>query len=367
MDVSTKVLIFVLMSASLAFFADGRSTRLAELVELNGKPVEFNGEPVEFNDEPAHDDGNDIDDDEEDEEDEDEYHGDAKREKREMTFDKNNFKIQIGEPGCTRSYEVYPNYVYSRDLTASCRGRRTYSRQELVQKMTYHIKMRNAFLNRGKPSKPGNGNGNGNSGSPLTHIGPSQFRQIQDICVDEHNIIRKRYGMPPVVGNAAMSRFSQAKATSNVNIDVSKHSSREVLGKLNYGENLAGGKSSVPYTSVESLVRESVRLWYMEVCYLHGSYGRCSWNGNGIGHMTALLWKGSKEIGCGLQVAKKGMWYKYEVTANYKPGGNMRQELRNGGLSFAPYYRNLPCQKLLNARRGYDNNGKCDAYKKKMG
>merc|ERR1712150_134815 len=69
-------------------------------------------------------------------------------------------------------------------------------------------------------------------------------------------------------------------------------------------------------------ITNGVKMWYMELCQLGIVGGVCGFRTSPDLHMTQVLWKASKKVGCGLQLTKSYGMIKYVMFANYEPKGN---------------------------------------------
>ena len=122
--------------------------------------------------------------------------------------------------------------------------------------------------------------------------------------LDEHNRARARHCAPALKWSkdvaAVAQRWAGKLRASGCAFD---HSG----GK--YGENLAAGTS--PLTP-----REVVAMWMGEEAdydYRKGTFGMKT------GHFTQVVWRGSKELGCGsVECGGNTIW-----VCNYSPPGNV--------------------------------------------
>lgn len=97
--------------------------------------------------------------------------------------------------------------------------------------------------------------------------------------LDLHNAMRCAAGSPPLKWSADIEK--QAQQTQN-KIRAFSHSSSYRL-PISVGENLATGNS----------VDEAAWMWFTELLI------STNYNSGGMGHYTAMVWKGVTEMGCG--------------------------------------------------------------------
>merc|ERR1711894_93956 len=88
-----------------------------------------------------------------------------------------------------------------------------------------------------------------------------------------------------------------------------------------WGENIASQSSSEGFGSIKDMITNGVKMWYMELCQLGIVGGVCGFRTSPDLHMTQVLWKASKRVGCGLQLTKSYGMIKYVMFANYEPKG----------------------------------------------
>lgn len=125
--------------------------------------------------------------------------------------------------------------------------------------------------------------------------------------LNAHNEWRKRYSVPPLKWSAKLATYAQQWADK-----LSRENRFEHRADSPYGENLAvaSGQQFTPERVVDLWGRESKD-------YDHGS-NSCS-RGETCGHFTQVVWKGTKEVGCGM--ARKGS--REAWVCNYNPPGNI--------------------------------------------
>jgi hypothetical protein len=100
--------------------------------------------------------------------------------------------------------------------------------------------------------------------------------------LDLHNKFRCAVGVPPIQWDGALQ--CQAQATQNT-IGAFSHSKSYDLS-ISAGENLATGTS----------VSMASWMWFTEY-----TQADCTKQNGKCGHYTAMVWKGSTHLGCGIQ------------------------------------------------------------------
>ncbi|KAK5639996.1 hypothetical protein RI129_010807 [Pyrocoelia pectoralis] len=128
------------------------------------------------------------------------------------------------------------------------------------------------------------------------------YRQFDNEVLVAHNNYRARHGVPPLVLNPTISKFSQSWAeylSTQTNVT---HSGK-------YGENIYRAWSLPSNFELKGNV--PVDRWYAEIANYTFNQEPTK---KGTGHFTQLIWKDSKEIGVG----KVKVW----VVVNYSSPGN---------------------------------------------
>ncbi|KAG2220785.1 hypothetical protein INT45_012454 [Circinella minor] len=112
-----------------------------------------------------------------------------------------------------------------------------------------------------------------------------------------HNELRAKHGSPPLRWSTKLEKYAQ-KWSNGCEF---KHSQGP------YGENLAMGHASFP---------DAINAWYNEEKAYN--YNQPGFSG-ATGHFTAVVWKGTTEVGCGIKKCNGAPIY----TCSYYPPGNM--------------------------------------------
>ncbi|XP_038051085.1 uncharacterized protein LOC119724210 [Patiria miniata] len=144
--------------------------------------------------------------------------------------------------------------------------------------------------------------------------------RVRREALEMHNIYRARHGVPPLVLNNTLNKYSQKWAEKMASMRKLEHSPQK--NRPNYGENIYYSGST--HFNVSDVKGEtSISAFYDEIKdYDYDNPGQRKKNGGQIGHFTQVVWKDSKELGVGMATAKKGnMGYVY-ICCNYSPPGN---------------------------------------------
>jgi len=128
-----------------------------------------------------------------------------------------------------------------------------------------------------------------------------------------HNEERTAYGIPALKWSTKLAQSAKAYSQVQANTGTTSHSK----GRVDVGENLAwgsGGRVDVPFLA---------GMWLDERKYfIKGKdFPNCSNSGSwhDVAHYTALMWRKTTEVGCGMTKSKSGMNY---YVCHYSPRGN---------------------------------------------
>jgi glioma pathogenesis-related protein 2 len=128
---------------------------------------------------------------------------------------------------------------------------------------------------------------------------------FQKSLLTRHNELRAKHDAPPLKWSAAVEKVAQDWAKTIAAADNMRHRQPN-----KYGENIFW-ISGMEATGV--MVSDS---WYDEIKDYHFDRPGFSMD---TGHFTQVVWKDTKEIGCGSAKAANGGTY---VVCNYNPPGN---------------------------------------------
>ena len=143
----------------------------------------------------------------------------------------------------------------------------------------------------------------------ITQINSLDIEKIRSDILTNHNYHRKKHQVDELERSSEIEQVAQKYSEYLASIETMKHSDNK-----KYGENLYYCWSSAGICVTGEKASQS---WYNEVNeYNFNSPGFSS----GTGHFTQLVWKGSKQIGCGAACSNNNKCY---VTCNYYPPGNV--------------------------------------------
>ncbi len=162
--------------------------------------------------------------------------------------------------------------------------------------------------------------------APAEIVKPVAFRLNLDSArlLSEHNKVRAKYKVPPLSWSPKLASFSTDWAKHLKNTRGCKPKHRPIRGafKTDYGENIYwasafnwdDGTSEINKTTASSVVYE----WAREVKDYNYQKNSCL-PGRKCGHYRQVVWRSSKQVGCGLAVCddKSQVW-----VCSYDPPGH---------------------------------------------
>ena len=137
---------------------------------------------------------------------------------------------------------------------------------------------------------------------------------IRNVILSRHNTYRKQHQVDDLVRNSAIEEIAQAYSETLAASTVFQHS----LNKFNgfpLGENIYRNFG----ISVDG--NDAVDTWYDQINMYDFKNQGFSTN---TGHFTQLVWKGSKNLGCGIACGSACI-----VICNYFPPGNLFDEFES--------------------------------------
>ena len=140
------------------------------------------------------------------------------------------------------------------------------------------------------------------------------LEKIRSEILSDHNYHRKRHQVDTLVRNSEIEKVAQTYSEHLAEIGNMQHSQNE-----KYGENLYYCMSSAGICVTGQKASQS---WYNEVKQYNFADPKFT---SGTGHFTQLVWKASKQIGCGAACKNN----KCFVTCNYYPRGNYLGQFGN--------------------------------------
>ena len=142
-------------------------------------------------------------------------------------------------------------------------------------------------------------------------LADSELETIRKNILTRHNYHRKRHQVDNLVRNSEIEKIAQSYSEKLASERQMYHSNNNYNGQ-SLGENLYACWGSYQM-SVNG--NDATDDWYSEVSlYDFNNPGYKS----GVGHFTQLVWKGSKQLGCGASCQNNYC----SVTCNYFPAGN---------------------------------------------
>jgi uncharacterized protein YkwD len=119
--------------------------------------------------------------------------------------------------------------------------------------------------------------------------------------LDAHNADRARHCTPPLTWSPEIAATAQRWAERCV---------FDHDYKSDFGENLAWG--------TRLSAQEAVQLWYEEI----SEYNYASPGFGPAGHFTQVIWRGSRQLGCGKAICQGEVFW----VCRYSPPGNVDDE-----------------------------------------
>lgn len=132
----------------------------------------------------------------------------------------------------------------------------------------------------------------------LAVVSPAMSADFAGQVLAAHNALRAQHGVPALKWSASIAKTAQAYADQCV----FEHSGTDL------GENLATGTTGA-YSPAQF-----VNDWYSEIA----NYDFGAGTGDDTGHFTQVIWKSTKQVGCGLaQCSGNDI-----LVCQYSPAGN---------------------------------------------
>ena len=142
---------------------------------------------------------------------------------------------------------------------------------------------------------------------------------VRKDLLNRHNLYRSKHQAPSLQRLSSLESIAQSYSRKLVSLGYLVHSSNTLNGEY-IGENLYMGYNA------GYLGTSPVDSWYEEISKY--SFAKSDYI-KGTGHFTQVVWKNSKQLGCGVACGSNDYCY---VTCNYYPGGNYLGEFRENVL-----------------------------------
>jgi len=126
-----------------------------------------------------------------------------------------------------------------------------------------------------------------------------------------HNRDRADVGVPPLTWSDSLAASAQTWAEHMATIDQMVHSD-----DFSYGENIAGQSHGNSPGNLDTLTK-MVESWAVEKENWHGGV-LTEENAPMVGHYTQMVWKDTKQVGCGVASASVNDY----LVCHYSPTGN---------------------------------------------
>jgi pathogenesis-related protein 1 len=137
--------------------------------------------------------------------------------------------------------------------------------------------------------------------------------------------------LPDLTWSPTLAAYAQEWTDSLAKTCNPQHRSSTELQKKGYGENLAMFGSG-GFGATSSTAQKAVDGWAGEVkCWTYGAFmtgDKCDvacytgMNSDGCGHYTQIVWRNTKQVGCGISTCAQGGMNVDIWVCNYSPAGN---------------------------------------------
>uniref|UniRef100_A0AAF5D5R5 SCP domain-containing protein n=2 Tax=Strongyloides stercoralis TaxID=6248 RepID=A0AAF5D5R5_STRER len=147
------------------------------------------------------------------------------------------------------------------------------------------------------------------------------YLDMRDRILKETNRYRQAHGVPALTYDYNLEKASQEYAKYLGDYNLFEHDPKN--RPKGWGENLA--KMSASLGSL------ATKKWYDEVSMYDFAKNKYV---PGTGHFTALVWKETKKVGCGIYMKREILY----VVCKYSPAGNMLNEFHKNVFKRLPQY-----------------------------
>ncbi|CEF66132.1 CAP domain-containing protein [Strongyloides ratti] len=137
------------------------------------------------------------------------------------------------------------------------------------------------------------------------------IKELRKIYLKETNRFRTIHAVPNLILNSVIEKRAQLWAESLAKKGICKSASGMCHEKDSaYGENIA--------VVTHQYIQYPISIWYNEIKYFNFTSFKLI---PSVLHFTQLIWKGTKQMGCGISRDKNT---KYFIVCKYHPPGNIK-------------------------------------------
>lgn len=135
------------------------------------------------------------------------------------------------------------------------------------------------------------------------------LEKLREEMLSRHNYLRSQHHTKELVRDSSLEKYALNFTNYLITLDHLEHSPSR-LNDDYIGENICAGRYS------STIGTDCVNLWYSEEPNF--DYKKNEFDAN-CGHFTQIVWKNTKELGCGMSCDEKDHCV---VSCNYYPSGN---------------------------------------------
>jgi len=153
----------------------------------------------------------------------------------------------------------------------------------------------------------------------IVQINSLDLEKIRADILDNHNYHRKRHQVDELTRNKEIETIAQSYSHYLASIDTVKYSKNNKYGENIYFINLN--------KDINNIGQKASQNWYQEIFnYDFTNHNHNNINTPEIRHFTQLIWKETKQIGCGASCNKNNNCF---IVCNYYPPGNNLDEFKS--------------------------------------
>merc|ERR1719240_2030421 len=181
---------------------------------------------------------------------------------------------------------------------------------EFHQNVEGRVKTRSQCESEQRHGGGGRSHSRGGGGRSHSRGGKGQVVD-QAAILHAHNIARCMHGAPPLTWSNSIASHAQSWADT-IKGDM-RHGETD-FNRKHVGQNIAMGSSSDVMRGED---RKAVKQWMSEESAYRGTFSMDA------GHYSQVVWKGSRQLGCGMWSGKSDGWNTQMVVCDYYPAGNL--------------------------------------------